>query len=318
MNHGSLDVNTAKGLKLLRSRIEKAEIPPTKLDETLKIATWNIREFGRRPRKTASLHYIAEIIGQFDVVSIVELRDNLGDLKQVMDYLGPYWSVIFSDFNTDSAGNRERIGYVFDKRAAVFTGLASESDPPRKKDKKTGEYVPEITWWRSPFMASFRAASFDFILIAAHIRWGSGAEARVEPLKMLAEWLDKRRKEKYVYDKDLILMGDFNIPDRQDPTFKAITSSGMMVPAGLLKGDFGTNLAKDKRYDQILHFPLHEQLFTGKGGALDFYCGDHAGLFPGQKMTKEEFTFQLSDHLPLWIQLDTWNEDIELDQILNR
>ena len=33
------------------------------------------------------------------------------------------------------------MAYLFDKRAVVFTGLASEADPPRKKDKKTGEYM---------------------------------------------------------------------------------------------------------------------------------------------------------------------------------
>ena len=318
MNHGSIDENTAKGLRLLRSRIEDARIPPTQLDESLKIATWNIREFGRRKRKTASVHFIAEIIGQFDVIAVVELRDNLDDMRRVLEILGPYWKVLFSDYNTDRAGNRERIAYVYDQRAAVFTGLSAELDPPRKKDSKTGEYLPRITWWRSPFMASFRAGNFDFILVTAHIRWGSGPEARVEPLRVLAEWLATRRKEKYVFDKDILLVGDFNIPSREDPTFKAITSTGLRVPGGLLKDDFGTNLARDKRYDQILHFPVYDKLFTGKGGVLDFYRGDHAGLFPNLKMSKMDFTYQLSDHIPLWIQLDTWNDDIHLNQILNR
>ena len=52
-------------------RIAAAAIPSSKLDESLNIATWNIREFGRRPRLDASLHYIAEIIGQFDLVAVV-------------------------------------------------------------------------------------------------------------------------------------------------------------------------------------------------------------------------------------------------------
>lgn len=318
MNHGSIGQDIAKGLKVLRRRIEDARIPPTKLDESLKVATWNIREFGRRKRREASIHFIAEIIGQFDVVSVVELRDNPGDLQRVLRILGPYWAAVFSDFNTDGGGNRERIAYVYDKRAAVFTGLAAEPDPPRKKDSKTGEYLPRITWWRSPFMASFRAGNFDFILVTAHIRWGSGAAARVPPLELLAQWLAKRRKERYVFDKDILLLGDFNIPSRKDPTFEAITSTGLRVPPGLLKPDFGTNLAKDKRYDQILHFPVHESLFTNRGGVLDYYCGNHASLFPNMQMTKKEFTYQLSDHLPLWLQLDTWNDDIKLDQILNR
>lgn len=318
MEHGRLDTNTARGLRVLRQRIEAANIPPSKLDETLNIATWNVREFGKKARTGAAIHYIAEIIGQFDVVAIVELRDNLSDLKRVLDILGPYWHAVFSDFNTDSAGNRERIAYVYDKRAAAFTGLAAEANPPLRKDRKTGEYLPTITWWRSPFMASFRAGNFDFILLTAHIRWGNGAGARIPELKLLAEWVDDRRRERYVFDKDIILMGDFNIPSREDPTFAAITSKGLRIPDALLRKDFGTNLARDKRYDQILQYPVYPDLFTNNGGVLDFYKGDHQSLFPGTSMTKGEFTYQISDHLPLWIQMNTWKDDLVLDQILSR
>ena len=48
----------------------------------------------------------------------------------------------------------------------TFTGLASNAEGPRRR---VGErYVREIPWWRP----SFRAGRFDFILLAAHIRWG--------------------------------------------------------------------------------------------------------------------------------------------------
>ena len=57
-----------------------AKIPSSKLDETINIALWNIREFGRVRRTDAAIHYIAEIIGQFDLDAIVELRYNLVDL----------------------------------------------------------------------------------------------------------------------------------------------------------------------------------------------------------------------------------------------
>ena len=30
------------------------------------------------------------------------------------------------------------------------------------------------------------------------------------------------------------------------------------------------------------------------------------------------FTFEMSDHLPLWIQLDTWIEDEQFDSMLER
>jgi len=324
MHHGSISTNIAKGLKELRKRIKTAKIPSSSLDETLNLATWNIRDFGKKARKKAAIHLIAEIMGQFDLISVVEVRDNVKDLKRVMDILGPYWHAVYSDYNIDHAGNRERIAYVYDKRAVTFTGLAAEADPIRKKKKividgeEVEEYRSEITWWRSPFMASFRAGDFDFIAITAHIRWDTsgGEESRKRELELLAQWIDKRSKEKNVIDKDIILMGDFNIPKVDDELFKAITSKGLEMPESLRKLP-GTNLSKKNRYDQILHYRRHIKAFTDRGGVLDFYKGDHKPLLPKISLTPKEFTYQLSDHLPLWVQLHTDIDEERLDQILN-
>ena len=326
MFHGDIGPEIASGIKVLRERIEQAKIPPSKLDETLNLATWNIREFGklrnRKRRSEAAIHYIAEILSQFDLIAIEELRDDLTDLGRVMKILGPYWRVVFSDFNTDRAGNRERIGYLYDKRAVVFTGLAAEADPPRRKNRKTKEYEPLIEWWRSPFMASFSAGNFDFILLTVHIRWGGNDPSfRIEPLTRLAEWIYKRSKEKTVVDKDIIVMGDFNIPKIDDDLFRAITSKGLTIPQVLL-GEHGSNLAQNKRYDQILYYSRYTKTFKDAGGTLDFYCNDWRGLFPkddypDMKDDNYDFTYELSDHIPLWVQLDTWIDDEELDQILH-
>ena len=325
MHHGNIDHNTAEGLIELRKRIETQRIEKSVKDKTLNIATWNIREFGKKRRKKLSIHLIAEIMNCFDLIAITELRDKLGDLERVMNILGPYWKVVFSDFNTDRRGNRERIGYLYDNRVVEFTGLAAEPDPPRKKDRRTNESVPNITWWRSPYMASFRAGSFDFIMLAAHIRWDStgGEESRAKELSMLANWVDERRKQDGVFDKDIIVLGDFNIPDLDNVTFKALTSKGLKIPEAL-QHVVGTNLAADKkRYDQILHYPYYIKCFTDKGGVLNFYegnnkRGNHSRLVPGMNIDKTAFTYQVSDHLPLWIQVDIDTDSEFLDQRLNR
>jgi integrase len=112
MFHGNLDIDTAKGLKALKKRIDKADIPSSKLDESINVATWNIRDFGKKRRRKASIHYIAEILNQFDLVAIVELRRNLQDLRRVMDILGPYWEVVYSDYTQDFGGNWERFAFL--------------------------------------------------------------------------------------------------------------------------------------------------------------------------------------------------------------
>ncbi len=322
MFHGQINEATALGLQKLRRRIDRGGIPSSRLDETIILATWNIREFGKKRRSARAIHYIAEILGQFDLIAITEVRDNLSDLRRTMEILGPYWSVVFSDFNTDAGGNRERIAYLFDKRAVVFTGLASEADPPRKKNAKTGEYLPSLGWWRSPFMASFRAGNFDFVMLTAHIRWGSGEDARIAPLTLLADWVHRRSREKHVLDKDWLVVGDFNIPSIDSPLFKAVSAKGLTLPPALANvshKDAASNLARDKRYDQILHQSTESFSLTGKAGVLDYFDGDWRALFPADEfpdLTKSKFTYQISDHLPLWVELNLRVDEEKLDQIL--
>ena len=169
-------------------------------------------------------------------------------------------------------------------------------------------------------MASFRSGNFDFVLIMAHIRWGKKTRDREKPLKLLAEWVHARRNNKFTTDEDIILLGDFNIPKLNNYLFKAITSKGLNIPEPLRGLEHGSNLKKNKKYDQILHYPVYENKLIKKAGILDFYTGGEAGikkLFPNEDLTKDKFTYQLSDHLPLWAQLNTDIDDEQLDQIIN-
>jgi len=317
MNHGRISPQIAQGLLSLQKRIKLANIPSSKIDESLTIATWNIREFGRRPRREAALHYIAEIIGQFDLVGIVELRENLEEVAKVLQYLGPYWRIIYSDAMSDAGGNHERLGFIYDKRAVTFTGLAAEADAPRKQ--RGLEYLPETSFWRSPYMVSFRAGNFDFVILSAHIRWGDDLSARGQEIEMLADWIEGKRRGTHAEDKDLIVVGDFNINQLDDDLYKKITKHGLCAPEALRHLSYGSDLAKKKRYDQILHYPRYPSNFSNLGGILDYYIDESyiPELFP-DGLTKAEFTYQLSDHLPLWTQINTDIEGFRLEQVLKQ
>jgi endonuclease/exonuclease/phosphatase family metal-dependent hydrolase len=316
VNHGDVSKEIAAGLLELRARIEAAKVPSSKLDESINIATWNIREFGRGRRTDASIHYIAEILGQFDLVGIVELQENLGDLGRVLQILGPYWRAVYSDVIPDYGGDYERLGYIYDTRAVLFNGLAAEADSPRKK--VGDEYIPEISFWRAPYLASFRAGSYDFVVLSVHVRWGDSVAARAAALEALAKWIFDRQSREHTVDRDIIVMGDFNIPSKRSSTYAAITKYGLQIPSKLAQRTFGSNLEKDKHYDQILHYPRHSDAFTNAGGILDFYIdAKHIKeLYPGG-LTKDKFTYQMSDHLPLWMQINTDLESQKLEQIVN-
>jgi endonuclease/exonuclease/phosphatase family metal-dependent hydrolase len=308
MHHGPVSPEIAAGLLALKKRIDVAKIPSSKLDETINIAIWNIREFGKVKRTDAALHYIAEIIGQFDLVAIVELRNNLEDLGCVMDYLGDSWKVVFSDWADDRGANDERTAFLYDRRAVIHNGLAAEIDAPRVK--RGNEWVTEESFWRAPYLCSFRAGNFDFLAIAMHARWGDSEEARRDELQRFSNWMKRRFESKYVEDHDLIVLGDFNTPKLTDEIFAALVSCGLKIPKPLVElriGDRvigGSNLGKNARYDQILHLPTVPENFTNAGGAVDFHIDDvHIKeLFPGRGYTREKFTYQMSDHFPVWIR----------------
>lgn len=322
MHHGDVAPEIAQGLLALKKRIDAAKIPSSKLDESINVAVWNIREFGKVHRTEAAIHYIAEILGQFDLVGLVELRDDLTDLGRVLPFLGPSWEIVYSDWIDDGGGNKERTAFLFDRRAVTFNGLAAEIDAPRAK--KLTEYLAKQSFWRAPYLCSFRSGNFDFIAIAAHARWGDDIKARQAELQLLADWIDGRFKDKFAEDTDLIVMGDFNVPKLGDELFKALTSRGLMIPdclQTLRSGDQvipGSNLNKDRRYDQILHLPTLKKRFSNKGGTVDFFGSDARinELFPDKNYTRQKFSFQLSDHFPLWVQVKTDIDGERLNQIV--
>ena len=255
-------------------------------------------------------------------MALVELRDDLTDLGRVMAFLGTSWDAVYSDWIEDDGGNHERVAFLFDRRAVTFNGLAAEIEAPRTK--VGDEFLSKGSFWRAPYMCSFRAGNFDFIALATHARWGEGTEGRRGELQALADWIDTRFQERFVEDHDLIVMGDFNVPKMGDALFKALTSHGLRVPKPLLAlkaGDRvigGSNLTEDARFDQILHLPTLPENFTNAGGVLDFFVDDAhiEELFPGKKMSREKFSFQVSDHLPVWLQMRTDIDGYRLGQIV--
>jgi endonuclease/exonuclease/phosphatase family metal-dependent hydrolase len=124
------------------------KVPRRSVDETLLLATWNLRDFdsnkfGHGPRLPESLHYIAEVISAFDLVALQEVNQNLSALRKVMKLLGSGWDFITTDLTEGRSGNNERMTFVFDRRKITFRNIAGEVVLPvgqkirmRKKFKK--------------------------------------------------------------------------------------------------------------------------------------------------------------------------------------
>lgn len=318
----------ADRLLRLRTRLKKA-IPQRNVSESVLIATWNIREFGRNQkcgvRLPESLLYIAEIISHFDLVAVQEVHSNLSDLKKLMHLLGDWWEYIVTDVTPGRSGNEERTAFIFDGRKVRFDHLAGELVLPPKKE-------PVRQPARSPFICAFRAGWRRIALCTVHIYYGEGKpndETRVEEISSIAKLLaDRNVKRQLTPDgepENIVLIGDFNIFNQMgDETSAALDENGFIVPRPLMKLP-ASNLGGDKYFDQIAFHDPQKRLHTGKAGVFKFtdvIYGDaeHADYreamkrsapakFKAAKNQKTFYstwrTFQISDHLPLWIELKT-------------
>ena len=327
-------MRTIEGLMRLKQAFDSEGVPRRNLSESLILGTWNIREFdsekyGARSREC--LFYIAEIINRFDLVAIQEVREDLAALNNLVNFLGGWWKYVCTDVTEGRQGNRERTAFLFDSRKLVFGGLAGEIViPPIVKSGKKLEPAKQLA--RTPFILGMKAGWFKFTICTTHILYGEDKPVnpeRLEEIKTLATFLADRTKDKYAWSKNMILLGDFNIYDTTDETLKAITDAGFTIPEKIQK--LPSNVPQTKHYDQIAFiapdikdqlelcnagvFNLFEHVYRDQDEAA--YAGDMGDAYGKTKegnsrdekgktrYYKDWRTYQMSDHLPMWIELKT-------------
>jgi endonuclease/exonuclease/phosphatase family metal-dependent hydrolase len=308
---------TAEGLLRLKQAFVAEGVPERVRSSRLLLATWNIREFesakyGARQRE--ALYYIAEIIDHFDIVAVQEVRDDLSSLEKVMDILGGWWEYLLTDVTEGQQGNLERMAFVYDTRKVRFGGLAGEIVvPPVDKNTPSGQYA------RTPFMVGFRTGWFKFTICTTHIYYGESVAEdpqRLKEIQLLAKHLAATVTKDQAWAKNMILLGDFNIFGTDDETFKALAKPGFQIHPKLL--GIGSNVDQSKHFDQIAFIApdLKDRLEECNAGVFNFYTSvyrdadadAYAADVPKTKTGKpgkfkDWRTYQMSDHLPMWIEL---------------
>jgi len=332
---------TIERLLVLRAQLAR-EIPARTLNETLLLATWNIRDFDKASygdRLQEAIHYIAEIISHFDLVAVQEVNKDLTALERVMSALGSDWDYLVTDETMGGSGNDERMAFVYDSRKVCFRGVAGELVlPPRKVD---GEVVPVAQVWRTPYIAGFRAGWTKFMLATVHITWDEATAepaSRVAEIEHVAKFLEERAEDPDAWSNNLILLGDFNIFQTEDATFEKITEAGFEIPEQLQ--ELPSNAIQTRHYDQIAFRARPGYLDrTGRAGVFDYYesvfrwpdegeedtpetnddvlyrdamepgYSTKADGGPRTDLSKKNYfktywrTHQMSDHLPMWVEL---------------
>ncbi len=313
-------LRTTNNLLKLRRQLDR-DIPQKTATDTLLLATWNIREFGNNRRKE-SLFYLSEIISRFDLVAVQEVSANLKGLENLVSLLDLNWDYFVTDSTDGGPGGGERMAFLYDKSKISFKKMAGEIVLPKEK-----LIDGTLQFARTPFFVAFQAGWFKFVLTTVHIYYGSTSTSdkkkREKEIDTITSVLSKRAKKE---DTSYVLLGDFNIPNVDDDMMKALEKYGFTVPTAIK--EHPSDLGNTNHYDQIafnLKLDSTMTIFSEKNqkaGSFNFaetvyreqdletykeYFLDKVKGKTEQEIKKYYLsiwrTFQISDHLPLWVEL---------------
>jgi len=191
---------------------------------------------------------------------------------------------------------------------------------------------------RTPFMVAFQSGWFRFNLCTVHIYFGAESgealKRRIGEIEQLVSFFADRQDKASQQEKDrlgnvenYILLGDFNVVSPEHKTMAALKSKGFTVPAAIdgkkVRGP------EDHFYDQIAVRVKDPRFKVVGGGILDMFqdvfrdVAEDRAIYadrlpasdpeadPAFKATTPEKlyakwrTWQMSDHAPLWIEIET-------------
>jgi len=263
-----------------------SEVEATKRKKAsqLEVASWNIRNISEN-KTEEKLKKILAIITCFDFLAIQEVRD-LEIMEKIKALLGIGWDMAISG-QVGSAHHKEHYAFLWRvDRVSVLTA-------PKVLDDSGDAFV------REPFIGYFKAGEFDFVLATIHVVWGDSIVGRREEIKKLDDLL-KAIQNRAGAEKDIIVVGDFNMP----PTDVSWKLDGLIPlinpPQKTLVGD--TSL-----YDNIWISGAHTMNSEYKGvhGCVEFDKLQYEDTIAGRRAAISE----ISDHRPVWAQFGTDADD---------
>jgi deoxyribonuclease-1-like protein len=260
--------------------------------ETIRIASWNIRDFGRaKATSEVRMEFIADVLRAYDIIAVQEISNireqsdpgcprnenacpghkDCGLIRSALEkYLneenGLNYSFVFSPQTRD-----ERYLYIYNPDRVEFLGAELVHDPGDRgpvcstSPESTGLMI------RQPFKASFRAGDFDFVLLTAHTSPG----INFRELEGLEYFYREALKDG---EPDVIVLGDLNAdcsylsPDEsisfREPEYIWVVGD-----------DADTTVAgTDCAYDRFIFRAPTREDFTGSWGitgGIEDYASDH-------------------------------------------
>ena len=259
------------------------DLPVVPDGDCIKIGAFNIQVFGRTKReKTEVMNILAQIIREFDVVLVQEIRDSSETtapifIEAINELEGPNYALIRSErlgrstskeayayfYNTETVQFQEGSDFVFDDVDDVFE--------------------------REPYVASFVSGEFDFTLMGIHTK-PDDAYHEIGNLTIVFDYVESLGDE-----RDIIALGDFNADGSY---FDEDSADNPLMAADFIwvvENDVDTMTKTDWTYDRIV---MTDYTFSGE------YIEDSTGVFYFDDVygLNQTFTEDVSDHFPVYAE----------------
>jgi len=261
--------------------------PPPRGNETIRIATFNIRVFGEaKLADPEAMRVLVAILKNFDLIAIQEVRavsqDVIPQLVALLNADGQYRYDYALGPRLGRTASKEQYAFVFDLASIEIDRyqLYTVDDPDRLLHRP-----PLVGWFRARGPRPEQA--FTFSLVTVHT---DPDEVDLE-LDVLDDVFVKVRDDGRNED-DVILLGDFNASEQN------LRQLGQMP--GLVKAVVGrtpTNIRATAQYDNILFHETATTEFTGRCGVFDFLRDFNLTLEQAERV---------SDHLPVWAEFSVY------------
>ena len=264
-----------------------AAAPPQGDGPTIRIASFNIQVFGKsKADRPDVMSTLAEIIRQFDVVAIQEIRTQ-------DEYLIPNFVRLVNgqQLHYDHViGPRLGVSVSKEQYAYIFNSDRVEVD--HNSVYTLGD--PDNMLAREPLVASFRTRgvspeeAFTFTLIHVH----TDPDIAQQEIDALSEAYRAIRRAGQ--EDDVIMLGDFNADNRH---LGRLTQIPGMTP--LIQGVY-TNTRQNALYDNlVMHQPSTTE-YAGRSGVFDVVRRFDLRLDQAE---------QVSDHFPVWAEFSVYERD---------
>jgi endonuclease/exonuclease/phosphatase family metal-dependent hydrolase len=258
--------------------------PPT--SNVIKVAAFNIQIFGQtKLGKTQVVNTLAQIVRNFDVVLVQEIRDSSQttaptflDVINSMD--GPKYAFVESD-RLGRSSSKEAYAYFYNTETVQYLTDSA--------------YVYNDSgdvFEREPFIASLRSGNFDFTLIGIHTK-PDDAYNEIGNLTVVFDYVESQNNE-----RDVIALGDFNADGsyfKEDSTDNPLRAQGYYWVIG---NGVDTMTKTDYTYDRMImtSYTYSSEYIAGSANVYNFE--NIYGL-------NQTFTESISDHFPIYVEFNT-------------